>query len=154
MKSYILLLLALVFIWLEFYLPGGTMAVAGAFFLIAACTTYIISSGSLYWSIFFVVLSIALVIGVIRLAIYRIQRSKDKNTFFLSKDQEGYKAATFDVKLIGQKGITLTDLGPSGYVLIGQKRYAAICRGPYVDKGKEIIVITGQVDHLVVKPLV
>lgn len=129
------------------------MAVAGAAFLLVAIGTYVINSGSFYWSLFFVILSIGSVVAIIRFAIYRIQKSKDKNTFFLSKDQEGYKASSFDETLIGQKGITATDLGPSGYVLIGHKRYAAICRGPYVDKGKEIIVITGQVDHLVVKPL-
>jgi membrane-bound serine protease (ClpP class) len=54
--------------------------------------------------------------------------------------------------MIGKKGITMTEFGPSGYVLIEGKRYPAICRGPYLDKGKEVEIIAGESGHFIVKP--
>ena len=153
MFPYILLFLGLLFIWIEFYVPGGAMAIAGVLFLFAAVISAFMSSASLLEICIFVLLTLVSVIAVIRLAIWRIKKSGKSNTFFLSRDQEGYLASKFDETMIGKKGMTLTDLGPAGYVLIDGKRYAALCRGPYVDKGVEVVVLGGEVAHLVVKPV-
>ncbi len=149
---YVLLLLGLVFIWLEFYLPGGALAVAGALFVFAALVVYCTQSTSIIGSLLFFTATCAAVYFVIRFAISRIRQSAKKNTFFLAQDQEGYKAAEYCAELIGKKGVTVTEFGPSGYVLIEGKRYPAICRGPYLDKGTAVEVIAGESGHLIVKP--
>lgn len=152
MTPYLLLILGFLFIWLEFYLPGGALAVAGALAILGSLVLYISQSESIIGSIIFFSVTCAGVVLIIRYAIIRIRRSAKANTFFLSTDQEGYKAADFSSAMIGKRGITMTEFGPSGYVLIDGQRYPAICRGPYLDKGKEVEVISGESGHFIVKP--
>ncbi|MBS0655427.1 MAG: NfeD family protein [Verrucomicrobia bacterium] len=152
MMPYLLLLLGLIFTWLEFYLPGGAFATFGALAILGALVSYFSQSESLIGSVIFFFVACTALIVVIRLAISRIRKSAAANTFFLSKDQEGYKAADFASGMIGKRGITMTEFGPSGYVLIDGKRYPAICRGPYLDKGREVEVIAGESGHFIVKP--
>lgn len=153
MIPYFLLALGLLFIWLEFYLPGGAFAVAAAIFILTALISFFSASQSILAStLFFVAASVA-VIAVIRYAIYRIRKSGAKNTFFLSKDQEGYTSTELVDTITGKRGVTLTECGPSGYALIEGKRYPIICRGPYLDKGVEVEVIANELGNYVVKPL-
>lgn len=153
MLPYFLLLLGLFFIWLEFYLPGGAFAVAAAIFILASLATFFTSSTSVAFSTLFFVVTIVSVIAVIRFAIWRIKKSSDKNTFFLSKDQEGFTAQTLADDVIGKRGVTVTECGPSGYAQIGGRRYPIICRGPYLAKGVEVEVIAKELGNYVVKPL-
>jgi len=150
--SYVLLVLGLVFIWLEFYLPGGAFAVAAAIFIIAGLITFFSASTSLFASTLFFLGSCIAVIATIRFAIYRIRKSANKNTFFLSKDQEGYTAQEQHADIIGKRGYTATECGPSGFAVIEGKRYPIICRGPYLNKGVEIEVIGKELGNFVVRP--
>jgi len=152
MIPYILLVLGLLFVWLEFYLPGGAFAVAAAIFIMAALMTFFTQTQSIIAGILFFVVTAILTVIVIRLAIRRIRKSADKDTFFLSKDQEGYTAQDVSEELIGKRGVTLTECGPSGYALIEHTRYPIVCRGPYLAKGVEVEVIAKELGHYVVKP--
>ena len=151
--AYFLLLLGLVFLWLEFYLPGGAFAVASAIFVLGALGTFFAASPSVIASVLFFVGACILVVVVIRLAIWRIKKSATKNTFFLSKDQEGFMAAELSDDIVGKRGTTLTECGPSGYALVEGKRIPIICRGPYLDKGVEVQIITIELGNYVVKPV-
>ncbi len=151
--AYFLLLLGLVFVWLEFYLPGGAFAVAAAIFVLGSLVTFFTESQSIAASTLFFAAACALVVGVIWLAIWRIKKSSSKNTFFLSSDQEGFTAAKLSDDVIGKKGTTLTECGPSGYALVDGKRIPIICRGPYLNKGVEVEIITKELGNYVVKPM-
>ena len=151
--AYVLLVLGLVFIWLEFYLPGGAFAVAAGIFIVGALITFFSASTSLAASTLFFLATSILVIATIRFAIARIRKSAKSNTFFLSKDQEGYTAQELEAELIGKQGSTITECGPSGYALIDGKRYPIICRGPYLNKGVKIEVIGKELANYVVKPV-
>lgn len=153
MTPYLLLLLGLLFVWLEFYLPGGAFAVAGAIFVLGALATFFTQTSSILASLLFFLGSCVAVGVVIRLAIWRIRKSAASDTFFLSKDQEGYKASEMVEALVGKRGVTLTECGPSGYALIEGKRYPVICRGPYLDKGVEVEIIAQELANYVIKPL-
>lgn len=153
MIPYYLLALGLLFIWLEFYLPGGAFAVAAALFVLAALISFFSASQSILASTLFFIVTCISVIAVIRYAIYRIRKSGAKNTFFLSKDQEGYTSSELADSITGKRGVTLTECGPSGYALIEGKRYPIICRGLYLDKGVEVEVIANELGNYVVKPL-
>lgn len=153
MMPYILLFIGLILAWLEFYLPGGILAILAALFLILAQISFYTAHGSLAATLAFFSFSVLLVMAVVYFAIKRIRKSADKNTFFLSKDQEGYKASGYCEKLIGKEGVALTDFGPSGFVLIDGERYPAISRGSYLNKGTHVVVIEGLSGYLVVKSL-
>lgn len=53
MIPYFLLALGLLFIWLEFYLPGGAFAVAAAIFILAALISFFSASQSILASTLF-----------------------------------------------------------------------------------------------------
>jgi len=152
MTPYLLLFAGLVLLWLEFYLPGGIFAILSGVFLIAAQVSIWTHTESLAYTFVFFIVTCILAIAVVDLAIKRIRRSAKNDSFYLSKDQEGYVGAEYSKNMIGKKGVTLTEFGPSGYVLIDGERYAAVCRGPYLDKGVEVQVIAGESGHLIVKP--
>lgn len=150
MTPYILLALGLLFVWLEFYLPGGAFAVAAAIFVLVSLISFFSHSESLTSSVLFFLLSCTLVIAVIRLAIYRIRRSAKDNTFFLSTDQEGFSAQDVHEDVIGKFGVTLTECGPSGFMLIEGKRLPIVANGSYLDKGVEVEVIAKELGHYIV----
>lgn len=153
MLSFILLFIGLLLIFLEFYTPGGILAVAGTIVILFAVTSFLVESSAGFASLFFILFTIAATAFVIWFALNRIKKTSAKNTFYLSDDQEGYQGAHFDTSLIGKQGLTLTDLGPSGFVLIEGKRHQAGSRGPYVDKGTDVLVIGGEGSYLIVKPV-
>ena len=153
MTPYILLIVGLALLWLEFYLPGGIFAILSAVFLISAQVSIWTNTESIAAVFIFFIVTCILAIAVVDLALKRIRKSAKNDTFFLSKDQEGYTGAEFSEKMIGKKGVTLTEFGPSGYVLIDGERHAAVCRGPYLDKGVEVQIIAGESAHLIVKPI-
>jgi membrane-bound serine protease (ClpP class) len=54
--------------------------------------------------------------------------------------EDGCQAQTADKSLIGQAGVALTPLRPSGVVKIGNSRHDAASEGDFLEKGEEIIV--------------
>jgi len=153
MMPYLFLFLGLLLVFLEFYTPSGILATGGAIFLVAAIATFIMSSSSVLASVIFVLITLILIYLVCYFALNRIKKSADKNTFYLSKDQEGYLSSHFDSSLIGKRGVTLSDLGPSGHILVEGKRVQAISRSGYIDRGKDVEIIGGEGARLIVKPL-
>ncbi len=149
--AYIFLILGLFFLWLEFYLPGGAFAVASAIFIFAALATFFSTSTSVVATTLFFVACCIGIFATIRIAISRIKKSANKDTFFLSKDQEGYTAQDLHADIIGKQGVTTTECGPSGYGLIDGRRYPIICRGPYLDKGTQIEVIGKELGNYIVR---
>lgn len=151
---YLLLVVGLVIIWLEFYLPGGVMAVIGSLVVIGAVISFAMAGHTPLALLGFFVFALAAVVVTIWAALKHIRRSGERNTFFLSRDQEGFTAVdSFDRALIGKEAVTLTDLGPSGYILIEGKRYPAASRGPYIDRGQKVRVVGGEAEYLIVKPI-
>ena len=145
------LFVGLLLLFLEFYTPGGILAITGIICMIISVAYFLSTSTSLIDSVLFVVAAASLLASVIWFALYRIRKSAGANTFYLGKDQEGYQAASFDVSLIGRKGIACSDLGPSGFVLIDGVRYPARSRGSYIDRGCAVEVIGGEGAHIIVK---
>lgn len=147
----LLLFIGVFLIFLEFYTPGGILAVAGGFFWIIAVIGYTSKADSAFDAVAFSFVAILLLIFVVWFALQRIKKSAKDNTFYLQQDQEGFQASEFNESLIGKMGQTVSDLGPSGFVVVEGKRYQAIARSGYIDKGNAITVIGGQGAHLLVK---
>jgi len=143
------LLVAFVLLFLEFYLPGGIMAmISSVLFLIALVSAY--QAFGLIGSIVFFILSLFGVIIVARYALVRLKRSKD--TFFLQDSQEGYEGSEKRPEYIGKEGVTLSDLGPSGFAMIEGRRLQVVCQERYVDKGEQIVVVDSRGGYLIVSP--
>ena len=143
----IFLVVGLLMIFAEFFLPGGIMGVAGALFCVVGLILFAVASPSIPLTIGVFVVMIVLLIFLGRFALKRVQKSG----VYLSSDQEGYRASRFASELVGMEGQVVANLKPAGHVEIGGKRYQAVSRMGYLDKGTKIIVIGGEGAHLIVK---
>ncbi len=153
MNPYLLLILGLVLVFLEFYLPGAVLGALGAIFIISSYVVLIYQgTNPLEFGLFFAG-SMAALYGLIRFALWRIPRAKPGRSIYLKGDQAGYMASHFDKNAIGKDGVVLTDLKPGGYILIEGVQHQAISVEGYVSKGKKITVISGEGESLLVKEL-
>ena len=149
MIAFLLLFVGLLLIFLELYLPGAVLGIFGGILVIASIVFFAVQSHTVLPVILFIALSIILVSGVIWLGLWRIKH-KGKG-IYLNTDQEGYLASTFEKEFIGKSGVAISDLGPSGHILVEGKRLQAVSKTGYIEKGAEVIVIGGEGAHLVVK---
>lgn len=151
MNPYILLVLGLILVFLEFYLPGAVMGISGGFLIFLSIIFFAMQSQSIFEIILYIVGTVVLLGFLIKFALWRIKNTKPQYSIYSSDDQEGYQASEFDSSAIGKKGIVVTDLKPGGHILVEGKRLQAISQSGYITKGSEVIVVGGQEDSLIVK---
>ncbi len=59
----------------------------------------------------------------------------------LSSDQEGYHSVSLEPQsLVGEKGVAITDMHPSGKVMINNEYYDAISINNFIKKGDNVVV--------------
>ncbi|MBM3207640.1 MAG: hypothetical protein FJZ57_03425 [Chlamydiae bacterium] len=150
--SFLLAFVGLVLVYIEFFLPGGLLAAMGALCMLAGFGLLgTFGPGYMMASIYlFVCLVLAALVCVY--AIKRIKMTAKKDSFYLSKDQQGYVASSLDPALIGTHGVVVSDLKPSGHVEILGKVYQAVSQRGYILKEKNIKVIGTQLAYLIVIP--
>ena len=144
-------LLGLVLIYLEFFLPGGLIAIIGALSLVGGLAYFSTLQVSIFYKILYFTSAAAGCALVCQMAIWSI-KSRKNNSFLLASDQEGYVASAIDRTLIGKQGIAQSDLKPSGHIVVDNKRYQALSEGGYIIKGTSIILIGGQGTYYSVIP--
>jgi membrane-bound ClpP family serine protease len=151
MTPWILLLLGFLLIFLEFYIPGAIMGVAGGVMVFLSIILFAMQSGS-PWAIAAFVIGVGLALGaLIRFALWRIRTARPDRSIYSDAHQEGFQASSYDASTIGKTGIVVTDLKPGGHVLIEGKRLQALSQSGYITKGSEVVVIGGQEESLIVK---
>ena len=101
-------------------------------------------------------LGIALVISIVLflLIVSRLPSSKLWNKIVLQKSsrtEEGYVSATEQSKLVGKMGDVLTELRPSGTARIDGRPVDVISEGAYIQKGKQIVVLSVTGSRVVVR---
>ncbi|MNT02179.1 hypothetical protein D3C72_1366670 [compost metagenome] len=67
---------------------------------------------------------------------------------------EGYISSATKLDLTGKTGFALTDLRPSGKILIDNVRYDALSEGEFIIKGTEVVVIKHETISIFVRKLV
>ena len=147
---YILLATGLILIFLEFFLPGGVLGIAGGVLVLLSVVVFAMQvTSGLY--VFLYAAGCVLFVGLLILyTIQRIKKGKVKG-IFLNTEQKGYYASAFDKSLVGKRGKALTDLRPAGHILVEGKRYQAVSITGYLEKGTPIEVVGGEGAHLRVK---
>lgn len=152
MTPFLLVLLGLFLILIEFYLPGALIGIIGGIIIIVGIIFFVSTSSSLLYTSLFIFGTIGAIYLTIRLSLWLIVHSK-RGGIYLRGDQAGYQAAEFDKNAIGKQGIVLTDLKPGGFILVGQEKHPAISVGGYIVKGTTVTVIGGQEQSLLVQLL-
>lgn len=126
------------------------MAGLGGLALCAAATILFLSEQTLVFKIAYIILSALSVIITCKIAIWVI-RNRQRNNYLLETDQADFTASELDTALIGQQGEAASDLKPSGYIVVNQKRVQAISESDYIGKGQKIIIIGGRGAYFIVK---
>ena len=145
-----LTLIGFVLIFLEFFLPGAIMAVLGGLAIATGAVLFSISDVPLVYKITYFISLALLFIITCKLALSVIKNRQRKN-YVLETDQSEFIASSLDMDLVGQPGEAASDLKPSGYILVGQKRVQAISESDYIGKGQKITIIGGRGAYFIVK---
>ena len=148
---YAMLVVGLLLVYMEFFLPGGIMGTCGAVLLISGIVFFALHAGNALHIFFFALASFLGTAAVIQLALKRLKSSDQESSVYLSADQEGFRAPVFDQNMIGKVGSVLTDLKPSGHVLIEGSRLQAVSKMAYIEKGSSVVVVGGKGAYLIVK---
>lgn len=151
MSPYILFILGLLLVFIEFYIPGAVMGICGGLMIFASIILFAMQSQSPAAIGFFIIGAIICLGLLVKFALWRIRTAKSGFSIYSNADQEGFVASHFDKTAIGKKGIVDTDLKPGGHVIVDGKRMQALSQSGYITKGDEVIVIGGQEESLIVK---
>jgi membrane-bound serine protease (ClpP class) len=103
---------------------------------------------------------VAVTLGLIIAAIYTIVRqlpTSDRWRHIFLKTaaarDEGFVSAPIRSELVGQEGVALTDLHPSGTARFGGERLDVVSEGGYVARGQRVRAIRAEGYRLVVLPV-
>lgn len=151
MTPYLLLLVALFLIAMEFFLPGAIMGSIGAILFVASIVVFAVQTQTVLGTILFTVVGVVLLVGVVRFCLSRFKRAAPESGLYSEKAQEHFHAAEYDPSLVGKEGRALSDLKPAGHVLVGDKRCQALSESGYIDKGADVVVIGGRGACVIVK---
>jgi membrane-bound ClpP family serine protease len=151
MLPFIFLLIGLLLIFLEFYLPGAIMATLGGIFFVASILLFAGQNHSAVEIFLFTIGSFVALFFLIRMTLQRIPKTKAEYSIYSHKDQEGYQASQYDKSALGKEGVVLSDLKPGGYILIAGTKHQAISQSGYISQGTHVLVIGGQEESLIVK---
>ena len=154
MSPFIYLALGLFLVLCEFYLPGAILGIIGGGLILISIVLFVSQTSSvlaIIGYVFGVFIALAL---LIRYALKKIVSAKPGYSIYSKQDQEGFKASTYDANAIGKIGVVLSDLKPGGYILIDGAQHQALSVSGYITKGQEVMVISGQEESLIVKPII
>jgi len=153
MNPFLLLGLGFLLIFLEFYLPGAVMGIAGGILVAASIVIFAVQSDSIIHVVLFILAAAAALVVLIRFALWRIVHTKKEYSIYSDDDQKGYYASSYDKTTIGKEAVVLTDLKPGGHVVIEGKTHQAISVSGYLTKGDHVKVIGGQEESLLVQSM-
>lgn len=130
------LVVALTLIVMEIFVPSfGFLGIAGIYLLINALKA-IPNIQSVYVYIF-VSLIISLLLSIVLVKL--MMGKKATNKFVLKED--GKRAYSINLNLLGQEGVVEKDLRPSGEAIISDGHYDVISYGEFIGKGEAIVVV-------------
>ena len=138
-------------IYLEFFLPGGIMAIGGAICLLSSLYVFYQTTSEAFSLFLYFLALLALTWIIAKFALWRVRSTAKKGTIYLMNDQEGYQASIYPKELIGKVGLTATDLKPSGHLWVEDQRFQALSKTGYIEKGTSVEILGGQGAHLIVK---
>lgn len=155
--SIVLLLLGLVFLVLEIFIPsGGALGLFAGLSLVASVAVAFTGGAKLGTLTLLAVLVVApavLMIGV------RVWPSTPLGRRILGEPQDpaeilpNTKESQNRQQLLGQYGIANTNMRPNGWVMIDGQGYDAISEGMPIDAGQRLRVVAVRTNRIVVSPV-
>jgi len=144
-----LLVTAFILFFFEIFMPGGVLAVVGGLLLlIASGLTY--SEYGIVWAVTVLILGLVSALIMFFLEIRLIANTRFGNQFALKSTIAARLNPRADEALVGQEGLALTTLAPTGKVRIGGKSYVAQAEDGFLEKGHAVKVVRCETFKLIV----
>ena len=130
----------------EVFLPGAVMGLIGLVCVLASIyLAFQQESIALGWSL--VGITIAAIPVLVILWVKVLNR-----VFAIKQTQEGYTSAQVELKaLVGQEGVALTQLRPSGMARFADEKVDVVSEGEVIERGSRVRVIEVESNRVVVR---
>jgi len=76
---------------------------------------------------------------------------KDLTSPYSQKKEDGFTNSFGWESFVGEKGLTDTDLRPSGWIVIKDKRLFALTEGTFIEKGVSVEILSVEGNRIVVR---
>ncbi len=139
----ILCVVGILCILAELVLPGGVLGVAGAISLIVAVAMAFVNYGATAGTFALLVMTI---FGIATLAWWmkNFHRLPVVKNLILNEEVGDDEEIKRRQSLVGQIGIALTDLHPSGPARFGDDRFDVMAEGPEIEKGASVKIVSAR----------
>ncbi len=136
-----LFLIGILLLALEIVVPGAVLGIAGAICMVAGTISAFATLGVREGAIASAVAMVLLLIVCYAEFVY-LPKSRFAKIFTMDSTVAGQsQAPVADASVVGQRGVAVTPLTPSGSVKIGDKRYDALCRSGHAAPGTPVSVV-------------
>lgn len=149
-----LFFLGVVLIWLEFILPGLILGMLGVAAIVGSTAAAIYAYPE--YTVFIVVVEGVGSVVIISLGLYVMAKTKVLGGLVHQSDQkleEGYSNIAQTSIRPGMRGKVITQLRPSGTIVMGDERIDAVANGAFIEAGTEVEVIEVHGNRVVVEPV-
>ena len=146
-----LVAVALLLFFFEIFVPGGILGVLGLIVTIAACTLAY-QEYELFGALltFLIIMVGAVVIFLIMMKV--LPKSRFTRGLFLSARHTATSNVPLaDEGIVGQKGEALTEMAPSGMILVNGRKLEAASQSGLLEKGTPIEVVAQDSFRLLVR---
>lgn len=147
-----LLVIGLLMVCLEVFIPGGIVGTLGSFCLLGSIVMAFTERGTtfgFYWTAAVVVVTL---LGLF-ISIKVLPRSPAGKRLLLGSSEAGFSAAESGLeKWIGKRGQAITTLRPAGMIAVEGERVDVVTGGEYLPKGTPVEVIRVDGNRVVVRP--
>lgn len=152
MEAVILLLLGVVLIIAEFFVPGGILGIIGTVALVASLFLSGYDITHMAWSISIAII-VAIVAAVVLFKWIGMERGFFKKLILrdIATTELGYVSNEDRDELVGEECIAITDLRPAGTVLLDNKRIDVVSEGDYIKKDSKVIILDVEGMRVVVR---
>lgn len=154
MESIILVVIGIVLIVLEFFVPGGIMGVLGVLSIIISL---LLAANNIEHMIFSIL--IALLVTIIAAIILFKRFGYEKGIFRhiilfdSTSSDKGYVSNVTRNDLIGLVGFTVTPLRPSGTAVFNNERIDVVTEGGFISNNKKVKIVKAEGPRIVVREI-
>lgn len=151
---FVLLIGGLLLMGAEIYIPGGVVGAIGGLFLLSA----VVMSFQVFpmtVALYATTATVVLVGVSMVLWIKFFPRTRMGKKLIVTSDEASFKAPPKELyNLLGQEGVAVSDLRPSGFVRFGTRRVDVVADGMMISRDTQVKVVKVEGFRVVVKPVV
>ena len=149
------LLLGIILLGAEIYVPGGVLGVMGAIFLVAAIIIgYRVEVFHPHGGTISAIIILLAGTGGFLFWLHFFPRSSVGRRLSLQDDGKSFRGDNLHLSsLMNAEGVTLTTLRPAGEAKLGDERVDVVADGSFIEKGARVRVINVSGNRVVVREI-